>query len=175
MRFAVLIAIFAATFFTPAHAGTFLISGSAPGLIYGTERCETLSFCDVTEAFTQNFSFTVDGDETLPIGSVYSFTYGSGPSGLYNGSFSSLTGDAYKALNLSYEIYISGCPLGQRDCFRLASTRDFSVTRLSPAPVPEPATWAMFLLGLFAIGTAVRRGKTSTHPQGVVIARPKGT
>ncbi|HWJ39468.1 MAG TPA: PEPxxWA-CTERM sorting domain-containing protein, partial [Sphingomicrobium sp.] len=39
---------------------------------------------------------------------------------------------------------------------------------ISVAPVPEPATWAMMLLGFFGIGAVVRRTRDGSHVPQVV-------
>ena len=46
---------------------------------------------------------------------------------------------------------------------RTAQGSSFTLRQLSPVPVPEPATWALLLLGLFGIGSMMRlpkRGQT---------------
>lgn len=157
MKLPFILLAFSALLSTPVNAATFLVSGDAPGKIFGTVRCETMTFCDVETPYLQSFAFNVFGDETLPIGSVYNFSYGSGPAGYIEGAFKSIGDGAYVGLSLNYERYISNCPMGERECFWIASTSSFAVNQISPPPVPEPSTWATLLLGMFGIAVVLRR------------------
>lgn len=121
--------------------------------------------------YLNNISLTLFGDSTNLLGQSFSFTaapFGSdayvngvGASGTQNLAFGGTTESSYddffqtisttagSSYTLSFALSSDGTPNGLR-----VSASDAIV-----AAVPEPATWAMMLLGFGAIGLATRRSR----------------
>ena len=80
--------------------------------------------------------------------------------GLYTGTINN-NGGVLTGLNLYYSYQNPGVArqtVGSSYIFAKAST--FNVTTV--APVPEPGTWALMLIGFGAVGTAMRRAPRRT-------------
>lgn len=161
MRFAAVCAALAAFAFQvqPAEAVTFEISGVATGTISGTEVCDT-GYCTVSEPFTLPFFLNTNNAATASIvGDLYNFTFGpSSNAGTYGVQFRGLGFGVFQSIYMNYNQVLNGClPLGTPACARDASTTNFSVRQTDPAPLPEPTTWAMMMVGFAVIGGAMRR------------------
>jgi hypothetical protein len=50
-----------------------------------------------------------------------------------------------------------------------ATAATFQVFQISPAPVPEPTTWAMMLIGFGAVGGAMRRASKAAKIQPIAV------
>ncbi len=68
------------------------------------------------------------------------------------GNFVNLNGVTFSAGGFNYNLYYSG---GLRE-FQVGNVTNFAVSPVNGA-VPEPATWAMLILGMAAIGYSMRR------------------
>lgn len=131
------------------------------------------------------FNFTVSGSDTLFSGQLSNTSVL--PSGLGNIDFSNIRLDGVAGL-FSLVTAPSGapetwacCQPGGNGAILLTAgnhTLTFTATNTSSmlgtysgsfnfavAPVPEPATWAMMLLGFGGIGFAMRRGRRQLAPQ----------
>jgi len=141
----------------PAHAATiFQISGIADGVIRGVVPCEMMGWCpEEEEPFSHVFNFLITAEPNDQ--GVYNFTHGpSTNAGIHQVSFRSLGEGLFEPINLTY--YQGHCHIiPGSGCERTASTQQFSITAIMPGAVPEPATWAMMISGLVAIGWGLRR------------------
>ena len=130
-----------------AISGAGATSRSAPGAF------------DIAATGTGSFSLTPSFFLTDTAGP---FDYRITPSdpGLFSPSLDSVfTGGAFGLSGACF-----GAPGGSDECddLRYTLTYDYTPTRQT-APVPEPSTWAMMLIGLFAVGVARRRsGRLAT-------------
>ena len=106
-----------------------------------------------TESFVSSFSLML-GVMDLVEGNN-AFTYGAafGP-GLYSGTIFN-NGGILTGRDLTFSYADASCRTGALGCRNIvASSASFSVLQ---AAVPEPATWAMMLIGFGAIGVQLRR------------------
>lgn len=146
----------------PAHAATiFQISGTAQGVIKGVVPCEIMTWCPEEEKpFTHVFNFTVTAEPNSQ--GLYNFTHGpSTNAGVHQVSLRALGEGLFEPISLTY--YQGHCQIAPgSQCERSASTTQFSITEIIPGAVPEPATWAMMILGLGAIGWGLRRRSSIT-------------
>lgn len=153
MRFAMITAALGAAFLSvPAQATVFVVS--IQGTVTGTK--ETF-FC--TGALTPSCLEASSHDFTLPLGTVdlvegeNTLTWGGyRTSGEYKFTIIR-NGNSLTGVNLSYN-YISCSGSPPPGCYAIyASAPTFNVT----GGVPEPATWAMLLMGFGAMGAGLRR------------------
>lgn len=157
MRFVSMLAALAALWIQPAQAVTFGISGVATGTVSGSIACD-IGFCTTSAPFTKVFNIPVF--DPIQIGDIFTFEVGTHSySERYTGSFKELGNGQFQGLQINYSRFNLACldRLGIPDCDYSASTNNFTVSQLDPAPVPEPAIWAMMLLGFGVIGGAMRR------------------
>ena len=114
-------------------------------------------------------AFSLDLGSThfgLPsVGSTFNIVNGSLQiGGLANGGISNLLGTTNDfVLTLTFDP-LTGTGTSGAFQFTTANTNSFflATTASSAAAVPEPATWAMMLLGFGGIGFAMRRGRKHT-------------
>lgn len=111
--------------------------------------------CAVTTTATQHFTWTdalVSGN--LAQGQQFTFTADHNRGGFISGTAYYLGGGQFQPIAASYTLFPS---CGGLTCSTYrGSTTSFTLTDpLNPA-VPEPATWATLLLGLFFIAGALR-------------------
>ena len=96
---------------------------------------------DYTPAASRPYAFNTNGELRFggyTVGSYDTFTT----------TFASVAGSSY---TLSYDLNTSGTPNGLR-----------VTTAAVAGAVPEPATWALMILGMGAVGFAMRRRKNVT-------------
>lgn len=177
MRFGMIVAAFAALFSAlPANATAWFFDISAN--VTAQTRITDINFVDTgfSRFYTDNFLFTGHGIVDAFSGSgtvneVYGKTTCGAPghedqrSGYQYCTFSgTLTFVGNQIFGTDLKVYEAGSGCGGFcgvDLFGSAST--FSVTYRGSdsgpgtAPVPEPATWAMMLVGLGLAGAAMRR------------------
>lgn len=178
MRFAWLAAL-AALWMTPAQAVTsvsFEVSALIPTthrLDYGIDpsfwpsSCSGLPVCP-SETFSSTdifFASSIFGSSTDGVTFTFSQTV------LNSGTFAQVSGiakylgdGAYLGTLLNYAT-VPHCTIHTPVCETVSgSIASFSIRQTNPAPVPEPATWALMLLGFGAIGWAMRRHVKPTAP-----------
>lgn len=106
------------------------------------------------------FSNTIDVTG-LKIGQSISFQYGPNANdGVRSGTitrvgFDSYGNMSYAGTNFQFSRTQLAPPAGARETLLTADT--FTVRQVIPAPVPEPATWMMMIIGFAAVGYATRR------------------
>ena len=118
-----------------------------------------------TDSSGGNNPFSLDASRSFsPSGDPLAFAWDFNGDGIYN--------DAFTALVTIPQDYFASAPIGSSFTLctsvtdtvnSLKSTGCASATSLGPAEsaVPEPATWAMMLLGFGGIGFSMRRRKVS--------------
>ena len=168
MRVGVLAVVAAALWAQSANAATqviFSIDGYVPStemIFYGQNpdtwpsSCAGQIFCETTTSdYIQhtNWSWVPGSSDD---GVYFTFdAFDAGPREGISGTARYLGNGSYEGLSLSY--FVS--PLGIGDGpWRVVSgqTSSFSIYQILPAPVPEPATWAMLLLGFVGLAGALR-------------------
>jgi len=168
MKFKLMLLVLAAMFAAPANAATiFDVSGSGlftKTTLYGSNQadwppsCAGFYFCGTSEAILWSFHLgAVEGESED--GTNWTFSaYDAVTRESIFGSAVYLGNGAYQGTSLVY-LKTSIPPFGPSnlDVVINGPTTNFSITQISPAAVPEPATWAMMLLGFGAIGAAMRR------------------
>jgi PEP-CTERM motif len=92
---------------------------------------------------------------------TFTFDINHDPNG--ENKFGFLTADGEQILNLHYYFLTGGNPGGTAD-----SIRQVRINLAENGAVPEPATWAMMLLGFGAAGVALRR---SRRRKGVLVSQ----
>lgn len=156
----------------PAHAAIFVGSATATGTTSTTTCKPTGPFpCPTMEGPDQlTFDFTfdlVDGNWATQQFSIYD------PITLrqIRGTVVSLGNGAFRGENLSlFNDYGTGkqCATRPQNCTYIEtrlSAPTFSVTQVSPPPVPEPKTWAMMIVGFIVAGRVLRRRRTTGATQ----------
>lgn len=98
------------------------------------------------------FGFDSDGIDTYgaPTNAMDTTGYG-GPDGYFTG-ITSAGGTDSGTVN-----FIGGIADGGQDYFSLEGALTATSFTATPGAVPEPATWAMMLLGFFGMGTMLRQ------------------
>jgi opacity protein-like surface antigen len=89
------------------------------------------------------------------------------------GTATYLGNGVYKGVSLSYSeypLFLGSFPF----TYGSGSTSTFSIHQVFPAPVPEPTTWALMLLGFGVIGYGLRRRNSFYGAQFVPHARAAG-
>lgn len=115
----------------------------------------------VTEE-SRHFSFDEGSD--LLIGQSQSFQIGpNSNAGVAYGTITRVADDrygnqAFAGSNFLYERFIQPDSAGHAQGTTLKAAT-FTVRQIIPAPVPEPATWALMILGFGAVGYTMRRQK----------------
>lgn len=157
----------------PAHATSFMISGTADGAYYdyySGECPETFYNCQRVSYFQTPFSERVDPmtsssgiygySEVSP--GVFSFTISSADlmSSFASGTFIAV-GGGYKGVSLQGGGLSRYCPPGI-SCGLVLTATDYAVSFIeenapSGSAVPEPSTWAMLIAGLGVVGAVIRR------------------
>lgn len=164
MRFASVMAAVAALWMQPAGAVTFEIAGTARGATTGIEPC-SVGQCVWSEPFEIPFGFHLTvGQELTQVGDLYSFFFGTG-GGFWSGSFRYIAEDNSQSILARYSRFNIQClddSIPRRECDTTATSENFRINQIDPAPVPEPAIWAMMLFGFGAIGAAMRRGQVQS-------------
>lgn len=163
MRFAVLAAAVAALWVQPAQAAVvWTISGTVVGTTTDRLPCST-GICDVVRPLSRDVSFSVseqphfDRQGAWLENGVYNFFHGANANDyIYSGTFRSLGFGQFEGLTLRLDRFNATCVFSGTNCIEAASTTNFSVRQTFPAPVPEPTTWALMLLGFGAIGAMMR-------------------
>lgn len=163
-----MLAAIAALWIQPAKAVTFEISGTATGTISGTEACDSeVGFCWVSRPWVLPFSLTLDESFMSLYQDGVTREFWLGPSfnaGFWNGTFRDLGGNLYQGIYAAFSQHKVGCGLELRpDCSFYASTSEFSVVDADIPAVPEPATWALMLIGFGAIAWAMRKAPLRNH------------
>lgn len=158
-----------------AHAAPVILSGTTTGAPSYNRASSTTSLSSVgTNAGYQSFAFTVNTAGTYTFDALSSFD---NVLSLYTGAFnpaspltnisaynddtnglnarisaSLLAGTAY---NLVFASYVNS----DRGAFSVTANGPGTVSQTGA--VPEPATWAMMILGMGAVGFAMRRRQKS--------------
>nr|WP_166181257.1 PEPxxWA-CTERM sorting domain-containing protein [Altererythrobacter segetis] len=178
MRAAYAVAAFAALWVQPASAATqviFSVDGYVPStemIFYGQNpdtwptSCAGQIFCETaTSDYVQhtNWSWVPGSSDD---GVYFTFdAFDAGPREGISGTARYVGNGSYEGLSLNY--FVS--PLGIGDGpWRVVNgqTSSFSIYQTLPAPVPEPATWAMLLLGFFTLAGALR-GRTRVRSKAI--------
>ena len=123
---------------------------------------------DVTDQDFNQFMFSLQLVDDGTVKVYYALAGGSG------WTLASPTAGIFQAANANNTYLLQG---GLFSAVMVSSTspikeyKQNSITLGSiPAPVPEPATWAMMLLGFGGIGFALRRGRRNSKPALMQIA-----
>jgi len=123
---------------------------------------------DVTDQDFNQFMFSLQLVDDGTVKVYYALAGGSG------WTLASPTAGIFQAANANNTYLLQG---GLFSAVMVSSTspikeyKQNSITLGSiPAPVPEPATWAMMLLGFAGIGFALRRGRRNSKPALMQIA-----
>jgi hypothetical protein len=167
MRFGVLAAAVAALWIQPASATTFLIvtvDGYVPAerrVDYGQsqytwpQRCEGAIICESEiTSIVQRVHSTIGASSAD--GNTFTFDALIEDHEGISGSFKNLGDGRLQGLELIYQY----APLGIGDgpfTTIYGSTNRFSVYQIFPTPLPEPASWALLLVGFGAIAGALRQ------------------
>ncbi len=185
------LAVLALAAASPAAAGTFAFTGTTmndtPPPIVGSPLCApgdlrvAFSPANSTAAGTSNFgafgpslAHCLTPPPTVYSGGVFDFAFAAGDSllGTYSGFFTPTATPGF--LNNTVNFVVTGGTgrfLGASGAFQAIGTLDRTVPRplsqntfsgtLNLPAVPEPATWAMMILGFGLTGAAVRRRRTA--------------
>jgi len=149
-------------FCTSVHAQDS-VSLSLSGTITGTTTtysCEPYELsCTASDPFTQAFDLQLQIEQSALLDGHESFSYGNPYSdfGLFSGTIRR-EGDAYFGDEITFsraDPTIRYCGISCFGSTASGGAASFEVS--SAAPVPEPSTWAMMLLGFGAVGYGVRR------------------
>lgn len=142
----------------------FNSTGNFAAALGGTPSSYTANF-----AATRGFSFVLGSLDTY---NTLTLLFADGTSQVLNGAQIALGGDAdgnRVTADSNGRVYYT---LGASDPSIVGATFSASsyafefddLATLANSPVPEPATWAMFLLGFGVLGRAMRRRKARTIP-----------
>lgn len=161
MRLAPVLAAIATVWMQPAQAADFTlfaVSGTVPVTrTISALACPPGEFCpDIVSHEIVPFGFT-DVVGATADGITFTFNeYRPGPREGIFGSFRYLGNGAYEGLELHYVFAFLGSTT-----FEMAQgqTSTFAVRQTFPVPVPEPATWLTLVIGLLAVGQALRQGR----------------
>ena len=151
----------------PAHAGvvvnyTFGATGSGTMTLDQTGSTYTLSALNLTLG---SANFTTANSALNPCSTtscLLGSTYGGGP------------GFAQSGQNTFFFFFDPNLSSQSGSSFAWSQTNDaivhdeadsITITRVVPGAVPEPATWAMMLVGFGAIGFTLRRRSAAGTPQ----------
>lgn len=123
-------------------------------------------YSDITKVDPKSMAFSFQIDIPDFVNGTSSFSFGDPrASGLKSGTILDLGSGNLTGTNFHYFENIQdgrGC---SGDCVISSTTLDaatFSVRQLVPSPVPEPATWAMMIIGFGLVGGAMRRRHSLT-------------
>jgi hypothetical protein len=166
--------VLAVSFGSAANAATVVFSGNtttAP--TYNRAFTTTTLSAAGTNVAYQSFSFTVDAAGAYTFDAVSAFD---NFLSLYTGAFnpssaltditavdddSGIGANAQLTANLlagaAYNIVFTSYSNSDRGAFTLTAAGPGTVRLAAPGAVPEPATWAMMILGMGAVGFAMRR------------------
>jgi hypothetical protein len=141
--------------FAAAFAVAVLVAAPATAKVYdfsfdGINGAASGSFTVNSSGLITDLSGTQDGDK-LTIDAVNTFAS--------NDNLYPLTvgGLSFNAAGLDYNLYLNGSQIWELDAATGIYTGDGSqVTNLAISAAPEPATWAMFLMGLGTLGFLMR-------------------
>jgi hypothetical protein len=119
-------------------------------------RCSGLIICppDISTTTESLYFGSVFGTSTDGIN--FSFNQPFAPHSTIGGSALYLGDGVYRGTSFRYD-FIGFCNLSTTCESRTGGTDSFLIRQVFPAPVPEPATWALMLIGFGAIGWAMRR------------------
>ncbi|MHC9419741.1 PEPxxWA-CTERM sorting domain-containing protein [Sphingomonas citri] len=139
----------------PAQAAvTVQINASTTGATTTVRGpCGEKPFCTISTPVSRDFSFTLGVD--LALGQSMTFTYG--PSTIAGASSGTIMRTGLQTYEGTNFLFTQATPASNGGTETRLSASTFSVRQIFPAPVPEPATWAMMILGFGAIGYAMRR------------------
>jgi len=139
----------------PAQAAVIVqIDAFASGTVTTTRGpCGEKPFCTEVTQLSDTFRFEQSVD--LAIGQSIRFTSGAnGNAGVRGGTITRTGAGTYSGTDFQFTRSVQ---LNNGGSTTLLTASTFSVRQIIPAPVPEPATWAMMILGFGAIGYAMRR------------------
>ena len=106
-----------------------------------------------SESFLRSFSLMLGAMNLAEGDNAFSYGYAFG-SGLYSGTIAN-HGGVLTGRNIQFVYADASCRSGAIGCRNIVgSSASFDVVQ---AAVPEPATWAMMLIGFGAMGVALRR------------------
>ncbi len=156
---------FAACFASGTTAGTGAITKAPPG-------SPSIISVDSSGGFDKGSFGSISGSElVLSLNAItnfltYTYTAGPGdPSALYLGIFQGGSGLNCAACNNTFQLFYdpNGFTTGTINLSTYFNNKGFShVDLFDTGAVPEPATWAMMLLGFGGIGMAMRRRRKAT-------------
>ncbi len=148
---------------TPAGGGNFAAYFSSD-----TANPDTLKqSVNVVEGQTYALSFDYyvpQNGYNNPYDATLSFLIGGSPAGavLQAGSPSGTPVQSWKSFSTLYTANTTGAvDLAFQFRGLGVTAADFAVDKISMAAVPEPATWAMMLLGMGIVGSSMRRRKVN--------------
>jgi len=159
-RLAILAAVTALTAAVPANAATFVISfnsgyGAGNGTIVTNGAANTPSLVTSFTGTLAGAAISLLAPGSYPIGTASNDNLFDGTSPYFT-----FKGVSFAAGGQNYNLYNNGPTVML--CGRTAGCDTTSLSAFTVTAVPEPATWAMMLVGFAMVGAATRYRRRAT-------------